>query len=101
VAATAVIWRLQFFRLFCFSRANSCLLTQQCRVARWFIFKPKILIWVRFVGVLQWKMLVYFMSYSHMVLFVVIWYILLSFGIFFRLGILYQEKSGNPAAVLT
>jgi hypothetical protein len=31
-----------------------------------------------------------------MVLFVVIWCILLSSGIFFRWGISYQEKSGNP-----
>jgi hypothetical protein len=27
------------------------------RVARWFVFKPKIQIWVNFGGFLQWKML--------------------------------------------
>jgi hypothetical protein len=35
-----------------------------------------------------WRVLVYF---------VVVWYTLWSFGIFFRLGILYEEKSGNTA----
>jgi hypothetical protein len=50
--------------------------------ARWYIFKPKIQIW----RVLQWNMLVYFMSiwyilqtfaifYGHLVYFLVIWYI--------------------------
>jgi hypothetical protein len=57
---------------------------------------------VKFWGVVQWNMLVYFMA---------IWAILLSFGIFCGhlvylmvtwysfscFGILYQEKSGNPA----
>jgi hypothetical protein len=38
---------------------------------------------------LQWKVLVYF--YGHLVYFVAIWYI------FYRFGMLYQEKSGNPA----
>jgi hypothetical protein len=36
--------------------------------------------------------------YGQMVHFVVIWYILWSFGIFFpRFGMLNREKSGNPA----
>jgi hypothetical protein len=43
------------------------------RVARWHIFKPKIVIWVNFWRDLQWKMLVYDMD---------IWYILGPFGIF-------------------
>jgi hypothetical protein len=54
------------------------------------------------LGVLQWKILVYFMTiwyvlrpfeifYGHSVYFVVIWYISP------RFGILYQEKSGNAA----
>jgi hypothetical protein len=62
------------------------------------IFRPKIPFW----RILQWKMLVYFgdirstlrpfnMFYGHMVYFVVIWYIFPCFGM------LYQEKSGNPA----
>jgi hypothetical protein len=40
--------------------------------ARWFIFKPKILIWVKIWKALEWKMLSYFMN---------IWNILLPFGI--------------------
>jgi hypothetical protein len=55
----------------------------------------------KFWRVLQWKILVYFMTiwsilrpleifYGHLVYFVVVWYIFPSFGI------LYQEKSGNP-----
>jgi hypothetical protein len=73
------------------------------RVARWFLFKPKIPFLGKFWRVLYWKMLVYLMA---------IWYILLSIGkfngrllhfvviwyIFSRFGILYQEKSGNPGA---
>jgi hypothetical protein len=42
--------------------------------------------------------------YGHLVCFTAMWYILWPFGIFYgylvyfsRLGILYQEKSGNPA----
>jgi hypothetical protein len=57
----------------------------------------------KFWGVLQWKILVYFMTIwsilrpleifsSHLVYFVVIWYI------FPRFGILYQGKSGNHDA---
>jgi hypothetical protein len=38
--------------------------------------------------------------YCHWKYFMVIWCILWSFGIFFpRFGILYEEKSGNPARV--
>jgi hypothetical protein len=66
------------------------------RVARWFIFKPKIPIWVNFG-----KKLIYFMAiwnilltfgifYDHLVFFVFIWYI------FSGLGVMNQEKSGNP-----
>jgi hypothetical protein len=79
---------------------------RQGRVARWYIFKPNPPIWVNFGGsyngrfkhirwpfgkfwrVLQWKIL----------------HILWPFGIFFgyfvyfsRFGMLYHEKSGNPA----
>jgi hypothetical protein len=67
---------------------------------------------------LGWKMLVHFMTiwyiFGHFVYFKAIWYISRPFGIFMaiwsifwlfwhtnfpRLGLLYQEKSGNPAAV--
>jgi hypothetical protein len=37
-------------------------LSLECRVARWFVFKPKITIWVNFVGVLLLNILVYFMT---------------------------------------
>jgi hypothetical protein len=80
----------------------SCL--SQCspnRVARWFVFKPKIPIWLNFGGSCYGKILVYFMNiwsilrsleifYGHLVYFVVIWYI------FRHFGILDPEKSGNP-----
>jgi hypothetical protein len=72
------------------------------RVARWFVFKPKIPIWENFGGSSYGKSWhVYFMTiwsilhpfeifYDHLVYFVVICYI------FPRFGILDQEKSGNP-----
>jgi hypothetical protein len=45
------------------------------RVARWFLFKPKIPNWVNFEGLyLDWKMLIYFMA---------LWNILQAFGIFY------------------
>jgi hypothetical protein len=70
--------------------------TAATRVARWFVFKPKIPIWVNFGG----PMLVYFMViwnilrslcifYDHLVMF---WKI----GMFPFFGILCQEKSGIP-----
>jgi hypothetical protein len=46
-----------------------------CRVARWFVLKPKIPIWVNFGEALDWKMLIYLMD---------IWNILQTFGIFYR-----------------
>jgi hypothetical protein len=72
----------------------------------------------------MWKMLVYFVAIwnkvwpfgkccGHLVYFVAIWYILWPFGIFCghllyfiflvyfpQFGMLYQEKSGNPAVIL-
>jgi hypothetical protein len=82
---------------------SSIHLCLRIRVARWFVFKPKIPIWVNFGGSSNgkswynlwpfgllyghWK---YFMA-KYLVYFVVIWYLAP------RFGILYQEKSGNPA----
>jgi hypothetical protein len=64
------------------------------RVARWFVFKPKIPICVEFEGTLKiftyifCGHLEYYMDildvYDHLVHFVFIWYILCSFGTFFR-----------------
>jgi hypothetical protein len=72
--------------------------SKKTRVARWFIFKPKIPIWVNFG---DWKLFIHFLAiwnilqtfgifYGHLVHFVFIWYILSGFGI------MCQEKSGNP-----
>jgi hypothetical protein len=73
---------------------------KRSRVARRFVFKPKIPIWVNFEGLaienlgIFYDHLVYFTAigniYGHLVYFVVIWYNSP------RFGILYQEKSGNP-----
>jgi hypothetical protein len=67
------------------------------RVARWFVFKPKIPIWVNFVGYCFGKF------YDHLIYFKPIGNMLWPFAIFcgnlvcfspFR--VLDQEKSGNP-----
>jgi hypothetical protein len=50
------------------------------RVARWFVFKPKIPIWVNCLGVFQWKILAHF--YDHLVYFKAIANILRPFGTF-------------------
>jgi hypothetical protein len=65
-------------------------------VARWHIFKPKKSIWVNFGGSATEDVGIF---YDHFVYFVAIWYIIWLFGtyIFPRSGMLYQEKSGNPA----
>jgi hypothetical protein len=48
---------------------------QSNRVARWFVFKPKIPIWVNFKGPrVDWKMVIC-ISYGHLEYFVFIWYI--------------------------
>jgi hypothetical protein len=92
----------------------------QCRtirVARWYIFKPKISIWVNFWKVLRWKMIVYFVAirsiflhlvyfiaiwyiYVHLVYFVIIWYHLGSFGIFSPLWYVESRKIWQPCAQL-
>jgi hypothetical protein len=38
---------------------------------------------------------------QHSEFFMTIWSILCSFGTFFRFGIMYREKSGNPGLLLT
>jgi hypothetical protein len=70
------------------------------------VFKPKNPNLGKFWRTLEWKMLVYFMAIwsilwpfglfcSHLVYFVAIWFI--SWLLFSRFGMLYQNKSGNPA----
>jgi carbon starvation protein CstA len=71
------------------------------RDARWYTYlhtkNPNLGI---FRKALEWKMFVF---YGYIVYFMAIWYILRPFDIFygylvhfFRVGMLYQEKSGNP-----
>jgi hypothetical protein len=60
-----------------------------CRVARWYIFKPNIPIWVNFVGSCNGRCL-YILVYH-----TAIWYILCTCGhlvIFPRFGILYMQR---------
>jgi hypothetical protein len=85
----------------CFENVSKKLSVLYCtRVARWFVFKPKIPIWVNFGG--SYRMENARIFYDHLKYFTVIWYILWPFGnvvviwyIFLRFGILCQEKSGN------
>jgi hypothetical protein len=71
------------------------------KVARWYLFKPKIPNFGQFWSVLQRKMLVSFMHIwsnllpLHMFYFVYCKVILVYFS---RFGMLQQEKSGNPGA---
>jgi hypothetical protein len=76
------------------------------RVARWYIFKPKIPLWVIFEGFCNAMEDV--VSFGLLVYFTATWYILWPFGIFCavsfeliwylfsRSGMLYQAKSVNP-----
>jgi hypothetical protein len=72
------------------------------RVARWYIFKPKIPLWVNYEGPWNWKKVGIFYGYLEYI--TAIWYMLWPFGnvvtiwyISPRFGILCQEKSGSPA----
>jgi hypothetical protein len=78
-------------------------LRDPCRVDRWFIFKPKILIGKILEGLAMEDVI----FYERLVHFTVYCYILLTlsmvcgkFGIFSRFGILFQEKSGNPGSMV-
>jgi hypothetical protein len=80
-----------------FLRGRSCLVGTSSRVARWFIFKPKIPIRVHFGGPLNGKC---FIFYVHLEYFMAIWYNLWQSGIvcghFPILACLDRGKSGNP-----
>jgi hypothetical protein len=54
--------------------------TNFTRVARWYISKPKIQIWVILEGLAMEEVDI---SYGHLVYFNVIWYFLWPFGIFY------------------
>jgi hypothetical protein len=69
------------------------------RVARWwFVFKPKIPIWVNFGGSCsgrRWYILwpLVYIFYGHLVYFVAIWYSLLLFGIVFTVLVCCTKKN--------
>jgi hypothetical protein len=67
------------------------------RVARWHIFKTKIPIWVKFWEFCNGRCLYILWPFclfqGHLVYFVVIWYILWSFGIFFPFWICCTKKN--------
>jgi hypothetical protein len=76
-------------------------LQKRSRVARLYIFKPKIPIWVFFGGLWEsqcWYTLWPFGIFNNcLVCFVAIRYIFWSFGEFYpSFRMLYQDKSGNP-----
>jgi hypothetical protein len=68
-------------------KMSAGLLGEPDRVARWYIFIPKIPIWVYFGGPWIgkcWHILLPFgIFYGHLVYFMTIWYILWLFGIYF------------------
>jgi hypothetical protein len=65
-----------FIAIFFFSREN-VEVGGGGRVARWYIFKPKIKLWVHFGGSCKGKFALF---YVHLVYFLVIWYIWSRFG---------------------
>jgi hypothetical protein len=77
---------------------------RSCRVARWFIFKPKIPFWLNFEGLWNIK---WWCVLDHLENVMAIWYMYLLYDqlvikwyviwyIFPRFGTLCQEKCGNP-----
>jgi hypothetical protein len=72
------------------------------RVARWYIFKPKIQIWVNFLGYCNgrcWYILCSFgVFYGHLPYFIVIWYIFWLFGIFFTCWYFLVRKIWQPCS---
>jgi hypothetical protein len=91
--------RVHSIQDFFFYKKEKRSLTQGCQMACFQTKNPNL---GKFWRVLQWKMLVYFMANC---LFTDIWYTLWPLGIFYgylvyfyRFGMLYNEKSGNPGA---
>jgi hypothetical protein len=95
-----------FLSQFCFQKvAMSCpenpfFFFVIIRVARWFVFKTKIQIWVNFRGPCNGRCWYIVCTlgpfYGLLLYFMDIWYSSWKFGIFSRFGILCEEKSGNP-----
>jgi hypothetical protein len=67
------------------------------RVARWYIFKPKIPIWINFGGSYNWRCWYILwplgLFYGRLVFLCHLWWFVTYFSHF---GMLYREKSGNP-----
>jgi hypothetical protein len=74
-------------------------------VARWYFFIPKSQFGYTyiFMRALEWRVLIFLRPFltlrGHLVYGMDICYIWWPSGIFFRFGILYQEKCGNPDAM--
>jgi hypothetical protein len=71
------------------------------RVVGWYIFKPKIPIWINFGGPCNGRCLYILWTFGIFsaiwyTYFTAIWNIWLQFGNFSPFGMLHQEKSGNP-----
>jgi hypothetical protein len=77
----------------------SCSLPSPQRFARWYIFKPKIPIWVYFEA-FEWKRMIYFLAswnfYVNVAFLMEIWRFLCCLVYFSCFVILCQEKSGSP-----
>jgi hypothetical protein len=77
-----------------YSSPSYLFLMVQIRVARRYIFKPKILFWVKFLGHLNRK---YCYIFDHLVWFMAVFGIACDHLVFFPILVyLHQEKSGNP-----
>jgi hypothetical protein len=83
-----------------------------CRALQWYMFVDFMAVWSTYVTAIRYILWSFGIFYGHLVLFwsfgtfLVIWYFLWSFSTFYghlvyfsRVGILYREKSGNPAEV--
>jgi hypothetical protein len=76
----------------------ACCVQRQSRVARWFVFKPKIKIWIKFRGPWRGKcchiLWPFGIFYCHLVYFIAVWCSLWSFGIYF--GMYVPRKIWQP-----
>jgi hypothetical protein len=63
------------------------------RVARCFILKPKIPIWVNFWRAFDWKMWPRLIFYGRLIYLIAIWYIMCTFGIFFPVLVSCPKKN--------
>jgi hypothetical protein len=75
----------------------ACCVQRQSRVARWFVFKPKIKIWIKFRGPWRGKcchiLWPFGIFYCHLVYFIAVWCSLWSFGIYFPFWYVCTKKN--------